>query len=80
MLDVRSSPKADVRQLAGNVGFGPKRRLMQRSNHRLIQLPELGQNDLKFRSRARRTIKIEPAAQSVRYDVVEDMQAKACTA
>ena len=53
---------------------------MQRSNHQLIQSPEPGQNDLKFRSRARRTIKIEPAAQTVRHDVVEDMQAKACTA
>ena len=38
------------------------------------------QNDLKFRPRARRTVKIEPTAQTVCHDVVEDMQAKACTA
>ena len=56
------------------------RRLMRRSNQRLIQSPEPGQNDLKFRPRAKRTLKIEPAAQTVRHDVVEDMQAKACAA
>jgi len=38
------------------------------------------QSYLKFRPRARRTVKIEPTAQTVRHDVVEDMQAKACTA
>ena len=53
---------------------------MRRGNQRLIQSPEPGQNDLKFRPRARRTVKIEPTAQTVRHDVVEDMQAKACTA
>jgi hypothetical protein len=53
---------------------------MQRSNHQLIQSPEPGQNDLKFRSRSRRTLKIELTAQTIRHDVVEDMQAKACTA
>jgi hypothetical protein len=37
------------------------------------------QNDLKFRPSARRTVKIEPTAQTVRHDVVEDMQAKAST-
>jgi hypothetical protein len=35
---------------------------------------------LKFRSRSGRAFKIEPTAQTVRHDVVEDMQAKACTA
>ena len=53
---------------------------MRRGNQRLIQSPEPGQNDLKFRPRARRTLKIEPAAQTVRHDVVEDMQAKAWAA
>jgi hypothetical protein len=55
-------------------------RLMHRSNHQLIQSPDPWQNDLKFRPRARRTVKIEPTAQTVRHDVVEDMQPKACTA
>jgi hypothetical protein len=49
------------------------KRLMRRSNHQLIQSPDPWQNDLKFRPRARRTVQIDPTAQTVRHDVVEDM-------
>jgi hypothetical protein len=56
------------------------RRLVHRSNHQCIQSPDPWQNDVQFRPRTRRTVKIEPTAQTVRHDVVEDMQAKTCTA
>ena len=38
---------------------------MHRSNHQHIQSPDPWQNDLKFRPRTRRTVKIEPTAQTV---------------
>jgi hypothetical protein len=54
--------------------------MQQGSNRQLIQSPDPWQNDLKFRPRARRTVKIEPTAQTTRHDVAKDMQAKSCTA
>jgi hypothetical protein len=52
---------------------------MHRSNH-LLSSPDPWQNDPEFGPRTGRTVKIEPTAQTVRHDVVEDMQAKAGTA
>ena len=46
---------------------------MHGNNSQLIQSPVSWQNDLECRSRAGRTVKIEPTAQTVRHDVVEDM-------
>jgi hypothetical protein len=44
---------------------------MHRSNYHHIQSADPLQNDLEFRPRARRAVKIEPPAQTVRHDVVE---------
>jgi len=52
----------------------PSTEIAWRCQH--IQSPDPWQNDLKFRPRTRRAVKIEPTAQTVRHDVVEEMQAK----
>jgi hypothetical protein len=79
--EVRFTPKIRHRSSGlPSLKSAANRRLVHRSNHQHIQSPDPWQNDLKFRARTRRTVKIEPTAQTVRHDVVEDMQAKACTA
>jgi hypothetical protein len=80
-VEVKSEPNALLMVQAGPLSqwlFSAE--VVHRSNHQHIQSPDPWQNDLKFRPRTRRAVKIESTAQTVRDDVVEDMQAKACTA